>query len=105
VFFSLEPITSIEKDVLSILRAHSSGLTPIKVRSCIQIRKKMDLSGYSKLVTSIHTTLRRIVGEEVEQLTNEKKANAWRIKQGTATKAPATANVFRLNRNRATSEG
>jgi hypothetical protein len=69
------------KDViLSILKAHPKGLTPKEVRSWILMGKKMDLSGYSNPLASIHTTLRRMSGNEAEEFVNDKGEKAWRIK-------------------------
>jgi len=65
--------------VLSILRGHPRGLTPTEVRTWITLQKKMNLSSYSNPLASIHTTLRRMEGNEVEQFTNSKGEKAWRI--------------------------
>lgn len=68
------------KDViLSVLRAHPKGLTPKEVRSWILMGKKMDLSGYSNASASIHTTLRRMSGNEAEEFVNEKGEKAFRL--------------------------
>jgi hypothetical protein len=67
--------------VLSVLRTHPKGLTPKEIRSWIMLTKKMELSGYSNPLASIHTTLRRMVdSEEVEGFENEKKEKAYRLK-------------------------
>lgn len=68
--------------VLSILKAHPKGLTPTEVRSWIRIGKKMDLLAYSNPLASIHTTLRRMDGKEVEEFTNEKGEKAYRLAHG-----------------------
>lgn len=65
--------------VLSVLKAHPKGLTPKEVRSWILLGKKMDLSTYSNPLASIHTTLRRMDGKEVEEFTNNKGEKAWRL--------------------------
>jgi len=74
--------------VLSVLRGHPKGLTPREVRSWIQLGKKMELSGYSNPLASIHTTLRRMEGIDVEQFVNDKGEKAWRIKPRAVSRAP-----------------
>lgn len=69
------------KDViLSVLRSHRAGLTPTKIKSWIVMGKKMSLSGYSNPMASIHTTLRRMDGKEVEEFVNDQGEKAWRLK-------------------------
>jgi len=51
----------------------------------------MDLSGYSNPLASIHTTLRRMDGKEVEEFINDKGEKAWRIRppwRKSASQAP-----------------
>jgi hypothetical protein len=75
--------------VLSILKAHPKGLTPTGIRSWILMGKKMNLSAYSNPLASIHTTLRRMDGKEVEEFTNNKGEKTWRIKpRRLVTQAP-----------------
>jgi len=75
--------------VLSILRTCGvSGATPTEIRSRIILGKRMDLSGYSNPLASIHTTLRRMEGVEVENFKNSKGDKAWRIKPKKITKLP-----------------
>ena len=74
--------------VLSILKGHPKGLTPTGIRSWILMGKKMNLSGYSNPLASIHTTLRRMDGVEVEQFVNDKGEKAWRIKPRAVSTAP-----------------
>ena len=66
--------------VLSVLKGHPKGLTARGVKAWIDIGKKMNLSGYSNPLASIHTTLRRMDGKEVEEFINDKGEKAWRIK-------------------------
>jgi hypothetical protein len=66
--------------VLSTLRAYRAGLTPTEIRGRIVLGKRMNLSVYSNPLASIHTTLRRMEGIEVEQFVNDKGEKAWRIK-------------------------
>ena len=66
--------------VLSILRTHRKGLTPTEIRSWISLGKRMELSGYSNPLASIHTTLRRMEGREVEEFQNEKGEKAYRLR-------------------------
>jgi hypothetical protein len=66
--------------VLSILKGHPAGLTPVEIRTWIALGKKMTLSGYSNPLASIHTTLRRMEGTEVEQFVSAKGEKSWRIK-------------------------
>lgn len=82
--------------VLSVLNAHPKGLTPKGIRSWILMGEKMDLSGYSNPLASIHTTLRRMDGKEVEEFTNKEGENAWRIKpRRLVTQAPPPPTVLR----------
>jgi hypothetical protein len=81
--------------VLSVLRGHPGGLTPMGIRSWIGIAKKMDLSGYSNPLASIHTTLRRMEGSEVEQFVNKDGEKAWRIKRRGISNAPAPPTILR----------
>src|SRR5580698_8867165 len=48
--------------IRSVLRGHSQSkaLTPMEIKTWILLGKKMDLSGYSNAMASIHTTLRRL---------------------------------------------
>jgi hypothetical protein len=46
--------------VKSVLRGKPDGLTPTEIKTWIVMLKKMDLSGYSNPMASIHTTLRRL---------------------------------------------
>lgn len=66
--------------VLSILKGHAKGLTPMEIRTWIALGQRMNLSGYSNPLASIHTTLRRMEGSEVEQFVNYKGEKSWRIK-------------------------
>jgi hypothetical protein len=81
--------------VLSMLRTHPKGLTPTEIRMFITLGKKMNLSGYSNPLASIHTTLRRMEGSEVEQFVNEKGEKAWRIKPRLISKLPPPPTVLR----------
>lgn len=64
-----------------VLKAHApKKMTPTEIRSWITIAKKMDLSGYSNAMASIHTTLRRMKESgEVEEVLNEKGEKAYRL--------------------------
>ena len=73
--------------ILAVLKAHPKGLTPKEIRSWILMGKKMDLSGYSNPLASIHTTLRRMSGTETEEFVNAKGEKAWRLKSS-ATEIP-----------------
>jgi hypothetical protein len=72
--------TGFKDAVLKVLRAYPGGLTPPEIKGRINFLKVMDLSGYSNPLASIHTTLRRMEGGEVEQFVNEVGEKAWRIK-------------------------
>jgi hypothetical protein len=74
--------------VLSILKAHPKGLTPTEIRSWIALGNRMNLSGYSNPLASIHTTLRRMEGGEVEQFITTNGDKAWRIKPRAVSSAP-----------------
>jgi hypothetical protein len=65
-----------------VVKTHSQKkpLTPKEIRSWIILGKKMDLSGYSNAMASIHTTLRRMKDSgEIEELLNEKGEKAYRL--------------------------
>jgi hypothetical protein len=81
--------------VLSMLRANPAGLTPTEIRTRIVLMKKMNLSAYSNPLASIHTTLRRMEGSEVEAFVNSDAEKAWRIKPRPASKAPRPPTVLR----------
>ncbi|MGD0519739.1 MAG: hypothetical protein ABSA48_00655 [Terracidiphilus sp.] len=67
--------------VRSVLRFRKEGATPTEIRSWIHIGKKMDLSVYSNPMSSIHTTIRRMVDSgEVEPFENAKGEKAYRLK-------------------------
>jgi hypothetical protein len=66
--------------ILSLLRTHAKGLTPKEIKSWILLGKKMELSAYSNPLASIHTTLRRMSGNEAEEFVNAKGEKAWRLK-------------------------
>src|SRR5271157_5424390 len=68
--------------VRSVLRTHAQKkpMTPTEIRTWIVLSKKMDLSGYSNAMASIHTTLRRMKESgEVDELLNEKGEKAYRL--------------------------
>jgi hypothetical protein len=67
--------------VRSVLRGHQSKpLTPLEIKTWIVLSKKMDLSGYTNAMASIHTTLRRLKEYgEIEEVTNDKGEKAYRI--------------------------
>ena len=65
--------------ILSLLRMHRKGMTPPAISGGIRVHKLMDLSGYSNPLASIHTTLRRMEGKEVEQFVNSDGEKAYRI--------------------------
>lgn len=63
-----------------VLRLRPEGLTPTEIRSMIQLGGKMDLSGYSNPLASIHTTLRRMKkAGEVTEFQTEKDERAFRL--------------------------
>ena len=65
--------------VLSILKEHSHGLTPTEVRTWIALGQRMNLSGYSNPLASIHTTLRRMKDSgEIEQGVNTNGDKVYR---------------------------
>ena len=66
--------------ILSVIRGHTGGPTPTEIKSWILIGKKMSLSGYSNPMASIHTTLRRMNGNEVEEFVNDKGEKAYRLR-------------------------
>jgi len=54
--------------------------TPVQIKALITLFKKMDFSGYSNPMASIHTTLRRMKQSgEVEETRNEKGEKAYRL--------------------------
>jgi len=61
-------------------RTNSKALTPLEIKTWIVLSKKMDLSGYSNPMASIHTTLRRLKESgEIFEVTNEKGERAYRL--------------------------
>jgi len=74
--------------VLSVLRGHAKGLSPVEIRDRIVLSRKMTLSGYSNPLASIHTTLRRMEGNEVEQFNDVSRGKVWRLKPRPISKAP-----------------
>jgi hypothetical protein len=71
------------------------AMTPKNIRDMILLLKKMDLSGYTNAMASIHTTLRRMkTSGEVEDCQNTKGEKAYRLrgefKRGDFAKALAT---------------
>jgi hypothetical protein len=53
-------------------------LTPTEIRTWIIVTKKMDLSGYSNVMASIHSTLRRLKANgEIEETNNGKGEKAY----------------------------
>jgi hypothetical protein len=73
--------------IRSVLREHAHGrnpLTPTDIKTWIGVGKKMDLSGYSNVMASIHTTLRRLKDSgEVVEVPNEKgeRAYCWKVSE------------------------
>ena len=74
--------------VLTVLRKTQVAMTPREIKNWIALTKKMDFSGYSNPLASIHTTLRRMEGIEVEQVVNSKGEKAWRIRPRPVLPAP-----------------
>jgi len=73
--------TGFLENIRLVLRLRPEGLTPTEIRSMIMLGAKMDLSAYSNPMSSIHTTIRRMVDSgEVESFTNEKGEKAYRMK-------------------------
>lgn len=68
--------------IRSVLRERSRMmLTASDIKSWILMDRKMNLSGYSNPMASIHTTLRRLKDKgEIEETTNEKGERAYRMK-------------------------
>ena len=84
--------------VRSVLRGiKGKPLTPMEVKTWILIGKKMDLSGYSNPMASIHTTLRRLKDrDEIEEVANDKGEKAFRLKAiGDASRIAAIAETER----------
>lgn len=67
--------------IRSVLRTHTKEpLTATEIRSWIVLGKRLDLSGYSNPMASIHTTLRRMKEkDEVEETTNAKGEKAYKL--------------------------
>ncbi len=66
--------------IRSVLKVHQNALTPKEIRSWINMGKKLDLSGYSNPMASIHTTLRRMKEYgEVEEIQGPKGEKAFRL--------------------------
>jgi hypothetical protein len=68
--------------ILTMLTKHADGLTPNAIAGGIRVLKLMDLSNYSNPSASIHTTLRRMEGKEVEKFVDKNGEKAYRLTRG-----------------------
>jgi hypothetical protein len=70
--------------IRSVIRGHSNKPhTPAEIRTWIVLGKRLDLSGYSNPMASIHTTLRRLKDKgEIEEVLNEKGEKAYVLSPG-----------------------
>ena len=69
------------KDAIRSVMRPGVTMTPKYIRDMIVLLKKMDLSGYSNAMASIHTTLRRMKDSgDVEEVLNDKGEKAWLLK-------------------------
>jgi hypothetical protein len=74
--------------VRSALKASATPLSAKAVKGTILLMKKMDLSGYSNPMASIHTTLRRLKDKgEVQEITNTQGEKLYRLTLKTAMQA------------------
>ena len=83
--------------IRSILKLSDRARTPPEIKTLIQLGKRMDLTGYSNALASIHTTLRRMKESgEVEEVTNDKGEKAYRlVKKGGIPPPPQASRTFR----------
>ena len=74
--------------IRSVMRSKKDPLTPKDIRTWITFGKKMDLSGYSNAMASIHTTLRRMKeAGEVEEGVNTNGEKVYRLRPIISSKA------------------
>jgi len=67
--------------VRGVLGGRTKPLTPQEIRTFIIFERRMELKGYSNVMASIHTTLRRMKDKgEIEEMTNQKGEKAYRLK-------------------------
>jgi hypothetical protein len=66
--------------VRSALKANRHSQTALQIKETIVLMKKMDLSGYSNPMASIHTTLRRLKDRgEIEEGINSNGEKVYRL--------------------------
>jgi hypothetical protein len=65
--------------VRSVFRVELEAITPSEIKGAIELSRRLDFSGYSNPMASIHTTLRRLKQKgEIEEVTNKKGEKAFR---------------------------
>lgn len=77
--------------IRSILRP-GAAFKPTHIKDMIVLLRKMDLSGYTNPMASIHTTLRRMrTAGEIEELQNDKGEKLYRLAPG--SKGPSQSEI------------
>ncbi|MGC1371282.1 MAG: hypothetical protein WA824_04005, partial [Candidatus Sulfotelmatobacter sp.] len=77
--------------IRSILRP-GAAFKPTHIKDMIVLLRKMDLSGYTNPMASIHTTLRRMrTAGEREELQNDKGEKLYRLAPG--SKGPSQSEI------------
>jgi hypothetical protein len=88
-------------DAIRAVMLPGAAMTPIHIKSLIVLLRKMDLSGYSNAMASIHTTLRRMrEAGEIEDAQTPDGAKAYRLPLG--SKGPSKAELEEQARTEAT---
>ena len=77
--------------IRSVLRP-SAAFKPVQIKDLIVLLKKMDFSGYTNPMASIHTTLRRMkTAGEIEELQNDNGDKVYRLAPG--SKGPSQSEI------------